>query len=52
MIRTEEEFKGYKDAVDAVCIECVEDTAGDDTICERCPVRKSYDTIYNGVFGE
>ena len=28
------------DAVDVVCINCVEDTLNNDGICEKCPVRK------------
>ena len=28
------------DAVDVVCLNCVEDTLNDNSVCENCPVRK------------
>lgn len=43
MISTEDELRKYQAAADAVCIECMEDTAGDETVCDRCPVRKTYE---------
>lgn len=28
------------DAVDIVCLNCVENTLEDNSVCEKCPVRK------------
>lgn len=28
------------DAVDVVCLNCVEDTLNDNSVCKKCPVRK------------
>ena len=33
------------EAIDLVCLNCIEDTAGDNSCCDSCPVRKLYDTI-------
>ena len=35
------------DAVDTVCLNCVEDTLEDNTCCDTCPVRKLADSINN-----
>ena len=32
-------FKIFE-AVDIVCLNCIEDTLEDNSVCERCPVRK------------
>lgn len=28
------------DAADVICLNCVEDTLNDNSVCENCPVRK------------
>ena len=33
------------EAIDVVCLNCVEDTLRDNSCCETCPVRKLYDSI-------
>ena len=33
------------EAIDLVCLNCIEDTAGDNSCCDSCPVRKLYDSI-------
>lgn len=33
------------EAIDVVCLNCVEDTLLDNSCCETCPVRKLYDSI-------
>lgn len=38
-----QEMNEYIEAVDFVCLRCTEDTLNDETICEKCPVRKSMD---------
>lgn len=35
-----EEAGKILDAVDTICINCVEDTLNDNSVCENCPVRK------------
>lgn len=35
------------DAVDTVCLNCVEDTLEDNACCDTCPVRKLADSINN-----
>ena len=32
--------KNVLDAIDTVCLHCVEDTLNDESICSSCPVRK------------
>lgn len=36
------------DAVDIVCLNCIEDTLEDNACCDTCPVRKLADSINNG----
>lgn len=33
------------EAIDLVCLNCVEDTLTDNLCCENCPVRKTYDSL-------
>lgn len=33
------------DAIDLVCLNCVEDTLNNENICDNCPVRKLADHI-------
>lgn len=33
------------DAIDTVCLNCIEDTLEDNSCCDKCPVRKLYDCI-------
>ena len=33
------------DAVDTVCLNCVEDTLNNPNVCEGCPVRKMCDSL-------
>ena len=33
------------DAVDVVCLNCVEDTLNDNSVCEKCPVRKMSNSL-------
>ena len=33
--------KEILDAVDVICLNCVEDTLSDENICSNCPVRKT-----------
>lgn len=40
-----EEAGKILDAVDTVCINCVEDTLNNHNICENCPVRKMCNSI-------
>ena len=35
----------YLDAIDTVCMNCIEDTLNNEEICETCPVRKSADVF-------
>lgn len=37
---SKEEEKEILNAIDVVCINCVEDTLNNENICENCPVRK------------
>ena len=38
-----QEMSEYIKAVDFVCLRCIENTKDDESICEKCPVRKSMD---------
>ena len=40
---SEAEYSKYLEAVDLVCINCVENTTNEN-VCENCPVRRSCDT--------
>ena len=33
------------EAIDLVCLNCVEDTLTDNSCCENCPVRKTYNSL-------
>lgn len=33
------------EAIDVVCLNCVEDTLNDESICEKCPVRRLSDSL-------
>lgn len=33
------------EAIDIVCLNCVEDTLTDNSCCENCPVRKTHDSL-------
>ena len=33
------------EAIDIVCLNCVEDTLTDNSCCENCPVRKTYNSL-------
>lgn len=33
------------EAIDIVCLNCVEDTLEDNSCCENCPVRKTHDSL-------
>ncbi len=39
----EQEMNKYVEAVDFVCLRCTEDTLNNETVCNKCPVRKSMD---------
>ena len=35
------------EAIDMVCLNCVEDTLQDNSCCDKCPVRKLCDSLVN-----
>ena len=37
--------KKILEAIDLVCLNCVEDTLTDNSCCENCPVRKTYNSL-------
>ena len=39
------EYKKFLDAVDVVCINCVEDTLNNSEVCDHCPIRKTCDSL-------
>lgn len=43
---SQKEYLEFLDAVDVVCLNCVEDTLNDDEVCNRCPVRKTCDYLH------
>jgi len=43
---TEREFDIIEDAIDNYCMDCHEDTLNDETICEKCHIRKFMDKIH------
>lgn len=39
------EYERFLEAVDEVCMNCIEDTIENPDICENCPVRKTCDFL-------
>lgn len=38
-------YEKFLEAVDIVCMDCVEDTLNNPDVCETCPVRKTCDYL-------
>ena len=45
MIVTESEAEKILDAMETVCIYCIEDTLSNPSVCEHCPVSKTCDSL-------
>lgn len=43
--KRKEETKKITDAIDVVCLNCIEDTINSSEVCCRCPVRKLSESL-------